>query len=77
MPESPPKRAKLLAAIPADRYTLKRNGGEPPCVDDVVVLDQGTVSSDGRPMCLVYCNREDGSIRYEAFVFETELGPDL
>ena len=77
MSEPLPNTAKLLSAIPTDRYTLHQNGGEAPSAGDIVVLDQGTVSSDGQPMCLVYSKREDGSTRYEALVFETELGPDI
>ena len=75
--ESSSKKARLLAAIPSDRYTLNCNDSKPPRAGDRVVLDQGTVSSDGLPMCLVYFDRDDGSIGYEALCFEMELGPDL
>ena len=71
------KTAILLNALPADRYTQTAGNCDPPSVGDIVALDQGFVSSNGDPMVLVYCYSKDGLIRYEAEVYESELGLDL
>lgn len=47
----------------------------PPKNGDIVNLDQGFTSPDGKPMALVYCVGDGGSILYEAEVYEFELGP--
>ena len=50
--------------------------GSVPKVGDVVVLDQGFTFPDGKPGCLVYGINETGEYRYEAEVYESELGND-
>ena len=70
-------RAKLLVELPPDRYRILTPDGRAPRVGDEVVLDQGFTSSDGQPMGLVYFSGPDGTNRYEAEVYESELGPPL
>ena len=50
--------------------------GSVPKVGDVVVLDQGFTFPDGKPGCLIYGISEEGKCRYEAEVYESELGND-
>lgn len=69
------KKAKLIANIPTERF--RSVGGHIPEIGDVVALDQGFTFLDGRPGCLVYGMNQDGTFRYEADVYESELGDDV
>ena len=70
-------RAELLNSIPSSRYRNLLENTDPPKQGDIVNLDQGFTSQDGQAMVLVYCNDEKGTSRYEAEVYESELGPNL
>jgi hypothetical protein len=71
-----PPNARLVAQIAADRVTLgKGDGASMPVVGDLVFADQAWAGPDGGNIYLVYCQRPDGSVRWEAELFETELGP--
>jgi hypothetical protein len=69
--------AELLSAIPSNRYRIILENTQPPKKGDIVTLDQGFTDIDGKEMILVYCNDEKGTSRYEAEVYENELGPNL
>lgn len=68
------KRYMLKAKIPLSCF--RSIDGSVPKVSDVVVFDQGFTFSDGKPGCLVYGINEAGEYRYEAEVYESELGHD-
>jgi hypothetical protein len=68
--------ARLVAQIAADRVTMgKGDGAGMPVVGDLVFADQAWAGPDGRNMYLVYCQRPDGSVRWEAELLESELEP--
>ena len=67
-------QARLLNSLPEDRYRILTGKAVPPKIGDVVTLDQGFASPDGKPMVLAYFIAEDGSLLYEAEVYESELG---
>ena len=69
------KRAILKAKIPEARF--RSINGSVPEVGDVAALDQGFTFPDGQPGCLVYGISEEGKGRYEAEVYESELGDDI
>ena len=69
------KRAHLTAQIPSTRF--RSFDGSAPRIGDLVELDQGFTFPDGKPGCLVYCKGEGGLDRYEAEVYESEIGPDV
>jgi hypothetical protein len=64
-----------MNAIPLGRYRILRANVNPPDEGDIVNLDQGFTSPDGEPMVIVYCLGADGSMLYEAEVYEFELTP--
>ena len=66
-------KATLLTSAPHDRYRSLSKISEPHKKSDIVQLDHASRSPDGREMVLAYCYSEDGSIRYEAEVHESEL----
>lgn len=68
-------RAPLIAEIPAERIHSK--DGSVPKIGDVVVLDQGFTFPDGGPGCLVLFIDQDGKCRWEAEVYESEIGDDI
>lgn len=68
-------RASLIAEIPAER--VHSIDGSAPKIGDVVVLDQGFTFPDGKPGCLVFCLDQDGKFRWEAEVYESEIGDDI
>jgi len=70
-------RAELLVSIPSSRYRIILEYSEPPKKGDIVTLDQGFTDSGGKEMVLAYCINENGASRYEAEVYESEIGPDL
>ena len=43
----------------------------------MVVLDQGFTFPGGKPGGLVYCMGQGGRIRWEAQVYESEIGPGI
>lgn len=69
-------RARLLVELPADRYRILSPEGRVPRIGDIVVLDQGFTSPEGRPMVLAYF-RTLGVCLYEAEIYESELKTDL
>ena len=77
MPALGSKRASLLVEVPPERVRVKDSDGRSPRVGDVVHLDQGFTSADGRPMVLAYFQDESGDILYEVEIYESEIGPDL
>jgi hypothetical protein len=77
MRHHPSHRAKLLVALPADRFRILTPLGRVPCVGDELFLDQGFTSQDGLPMYLAYFPSVGEASLYEADVYESELGPDL
>jgi hypothetical protein len=70
VPDSP--RARLLVELPADRYRILSPEGRVPRIGDLVVLDQGFTSPEGRPMVLAYFPTLGVSL-YEAEIYESEL----
>jgi|GEM_PF-800374 len=66
-------KAKLMSSIPQERYRLLSANASRPKQGDIVSLDQGFTSSEGEPMVLVYLTNANGSILYEAEVYESEL----
>lgn len=68
-------RAPLIAEIPAERVHSK--DGSVPKIGDVVILDQGLTFPDGEPGCLVLFIDQDGKYRWEAEVYESEIGDDV
>jgi len=68
-------RAPLIAQIPAER--VHSIDGSVPKIGDIVVLDQGFTFPDGKPGCLVSCMDPDGKFRWEAEVYESEIGNDI
>ena len=69
------KRAPLIAQIPATRF--RSADGSAPQVGDVVELDQGLTFPDGQPGCIVYFKDQNGKYKWEAEVYESELGDDI
>jgi hypothetical protein len=67
------RRAELKNDIPADRFLMFIESGNPPKKGDVVELDQGYTGKDGLPMGTVYCVNEKGEDVYQAEVYDTEL----
>jgi hypothetical protein len=65
----------LTLNIPQTRY--RTIDGSVPEVGDIVALDQGFTFPDGKPGCVVYGIGKDGSYRYEAEVYESEIGDDI
>lgn len=69
------KIATLIAAIPEVRF--RSIDGSVPKVGNVIALDQGFTFPEGKPGCLVYGIGKDGKYRYEAEVYESEIGDDI
>lgn len=68
-----PPKVKLLNDIPPDRYRMISKYCNPPKKGDIVLLDQGFTSEDGKAMVIAYLVGDDGSFLCEVEVFETEL----
>ena len=66
-------RARLLVELPAERYRFLSSARRLPRVGDILILDQGFVSPDGRPMVLAYFPGFGDDSLYEAEVYESEL----
>lgn len=69
------KRTTLIAKIPKDRF--RSIDGSVPEIGDVIELDQGFTFKDGEPGCLVYGVDQEGKNKYEAEVYEFEIGDDI
>ncbi|MES2817667.1 MAG: hypothetical protein V4812_01600 [Pseudomonadota bacterium] len=67
------KKARLLVNIPSERADDLCGDGGLPKAGDTVLLDQGFTFPDGKAGGLVRCVENDGRIRYEAEVYETEM----
>ncbi|WP_125931882.1 hypothetical protein [Thiosocius teredinicola] len=74
-PHSP--QARLMAELPANRYSIAGANGRAPIVGDILELDQGFTSEDGLTMVLAYCRGRNESFIYSAEVYESELGPPI
>ena len=70
-----PLLAPLTAEIPPSRFTSL--DGTKPQIGDIVQIDQGFTFPEGEPGCLVYLVAQDGTYRYSAEVYESEIGPDI
>ena len=71
-----PPNARVVAQIAADRVTLgKGDGARLPAIGDLVFADQAWAGPDGEDMVVVYCQRPDGSVCWEADLLESELEP--
>lgn len=70
-----PLLAPLIAEIPPSRFTSL--DGTTPQIGDIVQIDQGFTFPEGEPGCLVYLVARDGTYRYTAEVYESEIGPDI
>lgn len=68
-------RAPLISEIPAER--VRSLDGSVPKIGDLVVLDQGFTFPDGKPGCLVYSMDQEGNFKWEAEVYESEIGDDI
>ncbi|MCU8501503.1 hypothetical protein M2G70_22960 [Vibrio vulnificus] len=68
-------KSVLIENIPDGRF--RSFDGSVPEVGDVIALDQGFTFDDGKPGCLVYALGLNGQYRYEALVYETEIGDEL
>ena len=68
-------KAILIAQIPNHRF--HSYDGSEPQIGDIILLDQGLTFPDGEPGCLVYGINSKGKIRYEAEVYECEIGDDV
>jgi hypothetical protein len=66
------RKARLLVPIPLERV-LDGGDGTIPNPGDIVVLDQGFMFPDGKSGGMVYYETDDGQIKYEAEVYDTEL----
>jgi hypothetical protein len=71
MAQPPADRARVIANIDPSR--VEPRSSRAPMVGDIVVLDQGTTGPNGEPMGLVYCMNPDGSVRWGALVFDSEI----
>jgi hypothetical protein len=65
-------KAILIAKIPEHRFCSF--DGSVPEVGDQVEVDQEVTFPDGQPGCIVYSSTSNGEQRYEAEVYEHELG---
>ena len=70
-----PSQAPLIAEIPLSRFTSL--DGSTPQIGDIVRIDQGFTFPEGESGCLVYLVARDGTYRYTAEVYESEIGPDI
>jgi hypothetical protein len=68
-----PRKARLLANIPAARVEKTVGDGSAPNVGDIVELDQGFTGLDGEPMGMVVCYNADRSIRWAGDVLDSEI----
>jgi hypothetical protein len=68
-------KAILIAQIPKHRF--HSYDGSAPEIGDIILLDQGLTFPDGQPGCIVYGINDKGNIRYEAEVYEHEIGDDI
>lgn len=68
-------KATLIAKIPQERF--RSIDGSIPEIGDIIELDQGFTFPDGKPGCLVYGVDKKGNDRYEAEVYEYEIGANI
>jgi len=65
-------KAKLISEIPKERY--RSSGGvSVPQVGDILELDQGFTSEDGKAMVIAYHPTAGGKESYEVELYETEI----
>jgi len=65
-------KATLIIEIPVARYRLLK-GNKPPALGDILELDQGFTSPEGKAMVLAYHRGTDDEYDYEAEVYESEI----
>jgi hypothetical protein len=69
-----PPKARLRVAIPQERVDRTQGDGVSlPKAGDIVELDQGFTGLRGESMGIVVCINADGSTRWVADAFESEL----
>jgi hypothetical protein len=69
-----PRQARLIAEIPIERVDLTSGDRSSlPAIGDIVDLDQGFTGPNGEPMGTIYCVNSDGSVRWAADAFDSEL----
>ena len=67
------KKARLITPVPADRVHDSCGDGSSPRIGDIVELDHGFTFLDGKPGGMVYCVGHDGTIKWGADVYESEI----
>jgi hypothetical protein len=70
-----PNKVILIAHIPEHRF--HSYDGSTQHISDVILLDQGLTFPDGQLGCLEYGIDKNGNLRYEAEVYEHEIGDDV
>jgi hypothetical protein len=68
-------KATLIAKIPQERF--RSIDGSKPEIGDIIMLDQGFTFPDGESGCLVYGLNKKCGFRYEAEVYEYEIGANI
>ena len=73
-------KARLIVVLPPERIDCTTGDGSAPQIGDVVELDHGMTSSDGRSGGIVVCVGANGEIKWIADVLDSEievLPPDV
>jgi hypothetical protein len=66
----------LIANVDPARVDLPRGDGVSlPQIGELVQVDQGLAGPEGAQMYMVYCRNPDGSTRWTADIFDSELEP--
>ena len=74
MESSKSPSARIVRDIPLERVDLSCGGGKSvPVIGDIVRLDQGFAGPDAEAMGIVCCLNVDGSTRWCADVFDSEI----
>jgi len=68
-------KAKLISEIPKERF--RTIDGSVPKIGDIVSLDHGFTFANGKAGCLVYGIGLEGKYKFEAEVYETEIGENI
>lgn len=68
-------KATLIVQIPPERF--RSFDGSVPKIGDIICLDQGFTFPNGNAGCLVYCAGENGTFKWEAELYEFEIGDNL
>jgi hypothetical protein len=65
--------ARLIALVPPQRVHDFCGDGSSPMIGDIVELDQGFTFPDGKLGGMVYCMAPDGSVKWGADVYDSEI----